>query len=105
MTNWEEKSITLNTQYMFSKGANKYEFPKKVFTPEATQVEVFEEVRPLVNEFISMPGRNVMLLAYGQTGTGKTHTIFGPKEAQLDSAQEDDWGIFPKVVQTTLNTM
>ena len=43
-----------------------------------------------------------MLLAYGQTGTGKTHTIFGPKEAALDPAEEAEWGIFPKVVSNTL---
>lgn len=43
-----------------------------------------------------------MLLAYGQTGTGKTHTIFGAKEAALDPAEEKEWGIFPKVVSNTL---
>lgn len=82
---WGENTITLDTQYMFSKGENKYKFPKKVFEPETTQQQVFDEVEPLVNEFISTPGRNAMLLAYGQTGTGKTHTIFGKKEAQLDA--------------------
>lgn len=46
-----------------------------------------------------------MLLAYGQTGTGKTHTIFGKKEATLDMNQEAEWGIFPKVVNTTLKAM
>jgi len=69
---------------MFSKGENSYKFPKKVLDPEMTQQQVFEEVEPLINEYISLPGRNAMLLAYGQTGTGKTHTIFGAKEAQLD---------------------
>lgn len=46
-----------------------------------------------------------MLMAYGQTGTGKTHTIFGKKEAQIDLEQEAEWGIFPKVVATTIRTM
>lgn len=46
-----------------------------------------------------------MLIAYGQTGTGKTHTIFGSKEAQLDESAESEWGIFPKVVATTLRAM
>lgn len=46
-----------------------------------------------------------MLLAYGQTGTGKTHTIFGPKDAQLDMSQSEEWGIFPKVVREALDLM
>jgi len=90
---------------MFSKGENTYKFPKKVWHPEYTQEQVFAEVKPLVNEFVSTPGRNAMLLAYGQTGTGKTHTIFGKKEAQIDPDQEAEWGIFPKVVAQTLRTM
>jgi hypothetical protein len=62
---WSDTSITLDTQYMFSKGASEYKFPKKVFKPEATQVEVYEEFDPLVQEFTSTPGRNAMILAYG----------------------------------------
>lgn len=46
-----------------------------------------------------------MLLAYGQTGTGKTHTIFGKKEAQIDKEQEQEWGIFPKVVANVFREM
>ena len=45
------------------------------------------------------------MLAYGQTGTGKTHTVFGPKEAQLDVGAYDEWGVFPKVVSNTLKVM
>jgi DNA replication protein DnaC len=81
MTGWTENTVTLDTQYMFSKGENTYKFPRKVFNPDATQQQVYDTFNPLVNEFIGMPGRNCMLLAYGQTGTGKTHTIFGKKEA------------------------
>jgi hypothetical protein len=36
LTAWSETSVTLNTQYMFSKGENNYKFPRKVFTPEST---------------------------------------------------------------------
>ena len=66
---------------------------------------MYEEFSPLVNDFVDMPGRNVMLLAYGQTGTGKTHTIFGAKEAALNQSAEQEWGIFPKVVKHTLTQM
>lgn len=40
---WTDTSITLDTTYMFSKGENTYDFTKKIFTPEATQTDVFEE--------------------------------------------------------------
>ena len=34
MTNWTDKSIALDTQFMFSKGHNEYKFPTKVFGPD-----------------------------------------------------------------------
>ena len=46
-----------------------------------------------------------MLLAYGQTGTGKTHTIFGRAEAAVTTDAESEWGLFPKVVNNTLKAM
>lgn len=46
-----------------------------------------------------------MILAYGQTGTGKTHTIFGAAEAAVTAEAESEWGIFPKVVNNTIKTM
>ena len=47
----------------------------RVFQPETTQESVFDEVRPLVKSAVD--GFNVSILAYGQTGAGKTHTITG----------------------------
>merc|ERR1711939_1198558 len=45
-----------------------------VFSPEASQEEVYEEcVAPLVNA--TLEGYNGTLLAYGQTGSGKTFTM------------------------------
>ena len=103
---WTDTSVTLDTQYMFSKDANCYKFPTKVFTPEAQQTDVYNEFEPLVTEFTNMPGRNVSLLAYGQTGTGKTHTIFGAKEESLEGIEHlPEWGIFPKVVNSVLEAM
>lgn len=65
---------------MFSKGELKYNFMKKVLVPEVSQQDVWDEfMPPLVDEFTMKNGRNVFLLAYGQTGTGKTHTMFGLK--------------------------
>ena len=40
------------------------------------QVEVFDEVWPLIRSCAD--GYNVCILAYGQTASGKTHTMMGP---------------------------
>ena len=65
MDAWTENTITLNTQYMFSKGEKTYKFPKRVFGPESSQQDVFAEVKPFVDHFIGSPGHNVFLMAYG----------------------------------------
>jgi Cdc6-like AAA superfamily ATPase len=37
--------------------------------------DVFEEVKPILRS--ALDGHNVCILAYGQTGTGKTYTMVG----------------------------
>lgn len=63
----------------------------RVFGPTATQARVYEEAaKPIVKDVLS--GYNGTIFAYGQTSSGKTHTMEG---SIGDEASE---GIIPRIV-------
>ena len=41
LAEWTDTSVSLDTQYMLSKGENVYKYPKRVFKPETTQSDVY----------------------------------------------------------------
>lgn len=123
---WSDDSVTLSTQYIFSKGRTCYNFPQRVLGPTTTQDRAYGEmnVASLVEEFTTFGGRNVMMFAYGQTGSGKTHTMLGTAESLRwcdgdsscsDTTCQDDhtktenmnegWGIFPRVFSQTMDIL
>jgi hypothetical protein len=60
-------------------GDRHYEF-KSVLSQTSTQQQCFAATtRPLVESLVD--GYNGAVLAYGQTGAGKSHTMFGPDAA------------------------
>ncbi|XP_076912753.1 kinesin-like protein KIN-14N isoform X1 [Bidens hawaiensis] len=63
----------------------------KVFTPQTTQEEVFEEISQLVQS--ALDGYKVCIFAYGQTGSGKTHTMMGTPGSY------DDKGLIPRSLE------
>jgi len=60
-----------------------------VFGPAAQQEEVFREVQDLVQSAVD--GYNVSIMTYGQTGAGKTYTLYG--------GEGEHRGIAPRTVQ------
>ncbi|XP_022717521.1 kinesin-like protein KIN-14Q [Durio zibethinus] len=64
-----------------SNGAPKKTFKfDAVFGPQAEQADVFQDTAPFATSVLD--GYNVCIFAYGQTGTGKTFTMEGTKEAR-----------------------
>ncbi|XP_040149391.2 kinesin-like protein KIFC2 isoform X2 [Ictidomys tridecemlineatus] len=65
-----------------------------VFSPDASQEEVFGELEPAV--LSCLQGYSVCIFTYGQTGTGKTYSMEGPPE---------DPGIAPRALQSLFREM
>lgn len=59
-----------------------------------TQENVYKYVQQTVRK--TLLGTNVTIFAYGQTGTGKTHTILGHG---LETQDDVEWGITPRAVR------
>ncbi|XP_053948124.1 kinesin-like protein Nod [Anastrepha ludens] len=70
----------------------------KVLVPAATQEELFRDIRPLVDKV--KKGYNCTALAYGQTGTGKSHSM----GLNSSSSAGEDVGIIPRCLLEILQT-
>lgn len=71
----------------------------KCYGPETTQQELYMDVvSPLIQEVLS--GYNCTVFAYGQTGTGKTFTMEGRHDDDVDHTWESDpkAGIIPRAL-------
>ncbi|GAA0162951.1 microtubule binding motor protein [Lithospermum erythrorhizon] len=84
---------------VISVGDRKFAFDS-IFDLNSTQDDVFQLVGvPLVKN--ALAGYNTSILAYGQSGSGKSFTMWGPPSAMVDCPSEDGpQGIAPRVFQS-----
>ncbi|KAL5716614.1 hypothetical protein ACHQM5_009753 [Ranunculus cassubicifolius] len=72
----------------------------KVFGPKAQQRSIYDHaIYPIVNEVLE--GFNCTVFAYGQTATGKTYTMEGPKGGELSA----EAGVIPRAVRQIFDTL
>jgi kinesin family protein 5 len=75
-----------------------------VFPEKASQKTLYDTVaRRLVGDFVN--GYNATAIVYGQTGAGKTYSMFGKDEFDIFSGEESMQGIVPRACEEILTAM
>lgn len=72
-----------NLRFQYRDQEIKAEFDR-IFRSEDDQAEIFSYFAPVVNKVFD--GENCSIIAYGNTGSGKTHTMYGENWPDLISA-------------------
>ncbi|XP_050367621.1 kinesin-like protein KIN-12F [Argentina anserina] len=92
---WTVNKVSPNA---ISVGDRAFEFDS-VFDSKSDQEDVFQTVGvPLVKN--ALAGYNTSILSYGQSGSGKTYTLWGPPSAMVeDSSPDSCQGIVPRMFQ------
>lgn len=75
-----------------------------VFDWNSTQEELYKKmVYPLIESVLN--GFNATIFAYGQTGTGKTHTMEGIRDEKLPLSDQENRGIIPRTFEQIFQTI
>jgi kinesin family protein 11 len=92
-----DKTVTVIKGTGYRQARSSFSFDN-VFTAFSTQEEVFNEtLKPVIKDV--MRGYESTVFAYGQTGTGKTHTMEG------DLSNEAEHGIIPRSARAIFETL
>lgn len=90
---WAEYSLTTVSSVGESMEGN-YSFNfDRVFGPGTTQLQMYHAVEPIVKAVFQ--GYNGTIFAYGQTSSGKSHTMQGPSITDPEMM-----GVIPRMVST-----
>ena len=97
---FDYESIDVQTKH----SVKKFTYPRHVVGPELDNEGLYQQFLPSrIDAFFE--GINVNVMCYGQTGTGKTHTIFGTPGIMERAGRGDygisvtkDYGIFPRAL-------
>ncbi|CAH6720093.1 kinesin-like protein Cin8p [[Candida] jaroonii] len=94
----QNTSSQLSQKIINSIDSKTYNFDQ-IYGPLADQGLIFEKVvTPLFKDFLN--GFNVTILAYGQTGTGKTYTMYGKEDDEINDSGfiHKNSGIIPRII-------
>ena len=110
LASWDDGTIVLEETMGVNSGCGtgirnqSFTFAKDVLGTTAKQPQVYDAVAAKLVRSVCCDGFNGLLFAYGQTGTGKTHTIFGPQPS-WGSMRHEDCGILPRAVSDIFEQM
>ena len=94
--NQKDIAINMASESSSAHRVNNFEFDR-VFDTNSEQREVYDHAaRPIIDSVLD--GFNGTIFAYGQTSSGKTHTMQGPS---IDDVEMQ--GIIPRMVRTVFN--
>ena len=68
------------------------------FAADCSQEAVFARVGPPLTE-AATTGFHGCLLCYGQSGSGKTHTMMGPGGGAAEAVASAECGLIPRVIE------
>ncbi|KAM1807693.1 hypothetical protein ACFX11_030666 [Malus domestica] len=96
--NWGDRTVKKVSPRSLSVGDRTFSFDS-VFDLKSGQEDVFQTVGvPVVKN--ALAGYNTSILSYGQSGSGKTYTLWGPPSAMVEDASPGSCqGIVPRIFQ------
>eukprot|EP00741_Cyanophora_paradoxa_P015113 tig00020848_g14584.t1 len=99
------REVNVNIPSVLGKYSAKRFTYDQVFGHDCTQAHLYAQaISPIVEEVLK--GFNCTIFAYGQTGTGKTHTMEGKvSNGKRDGRNNEGAGVIPRAVQHIFDSL